>query len=65
MFHAFNMGIGYTIVVPESEAVRAESVISSCFGLETNILGTIEPGDGKTTIQGVTDSFNDESGGRI
>ncbi len=65
MFHAFNMGIGYTVVVPESEAARAESVISSCFGLEAHILGTIEPGNGKTMIHGITDSFSDGSGGRI
>jgi len=54
MFHAFNMGIGYTIVVPQEQAQQARSVITSCFGQQAVRLGVIAPGDGRTVITGIT-----------
>ena len=54
MYHAFNMGIGYTIVVPAEEKDTAQQVISDSFGCEPVLLGTIERGDGKTVITGIT-----------
>ncbi len=54
MYHAFNMGIGYTIVVPPSQRQLAEKIILESFGVRPIALGTICRGDGNTVITGVT-----------
>ncbi len=63
MFHAFNMGIGYTIVVPKVETQKAMRIISSCFDRQALLLGTVEQGNGKTVITGITDA--EKTGGAI
>ncbi len=54
MYHAFNMGIGYTIVVPAEQKALAVKVIEKSFNKRPILLGTIESGDGTTVITGVT-----------
>jgi phosphoribosylformylglycinamidine cyclo-ligase len=56
MFHAFNMGIGYTIVIPKHEAQKAEKLISECFGCVASVIGELKTGNGKTILPGITDT---------
>lgn len=50
LFNTFNMGIGYTVIVPP-EAVTATQACFAGFGLETYVIGTVISGSG--TVEGI------------
>jgi phosphoribosylformylglycinamidine cyclo-ligase len=53
MFTAFNMGVGYVLVVPQAEAGRARDLLTAA-GEEVMELGTVVKGPQKVTLQGVS-----------
>ena len=53
MFTAFNMGIGYVLVVPEAELGRARELLTA-EGEGVMVLGRVVPGPDKVTLQGVS-----------
>ncbi len=53
MFTAFNMGIGYVLVVPRREVTRARDLLTAS-GEEVFELGTVVTGSEKVTLRGVS-----------
>jgi phosphoribosylformylglycinamidine cyclo-ligase len=53
MFTAFNMGVGYVLVVPQAEAGRARDLLTAA-GEEVMELGTVVKGSQKVTLRGVS-----------
>ncbi len=49
MFNIFNMGIGMIVVIPESEAEKAQRILAS-YGEESKIIGKVIKGNGKVEI---------------
>ncbi len=49
MFNIFNMGIGMIVVIPESEAEKAQRILAS-YGEESKIIGKVIEGNGKVEI---------------
>jgi phosphoribosylformylglycinamidine cyclo-ligase len=54
MFHAFNMGIGYTIAVPKEHGGEALELMRELFDCDVQIIGSLVSGERKTIITGVT-----------
>ncbi len=53
MFTAFNMGVGYVLVVPKEEVARARELLADS-GEQVFELGTVVAGPDKVTLQGVS-----------
>jgi phosphoribosylformylglycinamidine cyclo-ligase len=53
MFTAFNMGVGYVLVVPPADVTRARELLTAS-GEEVFALGTVVPGSDRVTLQGVS-----------
>jgi phosphoribosylformylglycinamidine cyclo-ligase len=53
MFTAFNMGVGYVLVVPEEEVARARELLADS-GEQEFELGRVVPGPDKVTLRGVS-----------
>jgi phosphoribosylformylglycinamidine cyclo-ligase len=54
MFHAFNMGIGYTVAVAKEHARKTLELMREFLDRDVQIIGSLIPGERKTIITGVT-----------
>ncbi|MGM0431114.1 MAG: phosphoribosylformylglycinamidine cyclo-ligase [Spirochaetota bacterium] len=55
MYHTFNMGIGYTIMVPRKHTEHARKAIEQCFNVQPFVIGELQEGDTGVSMQGITD----------
>ncbi len=49
MFNTFNMGVGMSVIVPESQAEEALQILREA-GVDAYVMGTVVPGEGKIGI---------------
>lgn len=54
MFHAFNMGIGYTVAVGKEHARQTLELMREVFDCDVQIIGSLVSGERRTIITGVT-----------
>lgn len=52
-YHAFNMGIGYTIIVPETQGGQALRTIARIFDTDATIIGRIRSGKRSVELTGL------------